>query len=188
MKTTNILIALLVITFTFLSCSNDDDNPTLINDEEVITTLRAVFTPTGDGTPVTLQSEDLDGDGPNAPEITISGAFTTNTTYNGSIQLLNETVTPAEDITAEVQSEGEDHQLFFTQIGSIGTFTYNDVDANGNPIGLSFSLTTANASSGTLTIVLKHLPNKDASGVSDGDITNAGGETDIEASFNLTIQ
>ncbi|HBK71516.1 MAG TPA: type 1 periplasmic binding fold superfamily protein, partial [Flavobacteriaceae bacterium] len=36
--------------------------------------------------------------------------------------------------------------------------------------------------------ILRHEPNKSASGVSDGDITNAGGETDIEVIFNITVQ
>ena len=42
--------------------------------------------------------------------------------------------------------------------------------------------------SGTITVTLRHEPNKDAAGVSSGDIANAGGETDIEVTFNVEIQ
>ena len=50
------------------------------------------------------------------------------------------------------------------------------------------TLTTGEAGTGTLSIILRHEPAKDASGVSDGQIANAGGETDIEVSFNITIE
>jgi len=39
-----------------------------------------------------------------------------------------------------------------------------------------------------VTITLRHEPAKDATGVSDGDITNAGGETDISVNFPVEIQ
>ena len=53
----------------------------------------------------------------------------------------------------------------------------------GNPLGLSFILTTSGASSGELTFTLRHEPNKPNSG-----LDNAGGETDIEITFNVTVQ
>jgi len=63
------------------------------------------------------------------------------------------------------------------------------MDADGNPIGLDFIVTT-DATTGTeaFTITLRHEPSKDAAGVSAGDITNAGGETDVEVTFNVTVQ
>ena len=65
---------------------------------------------------------------------------------------------------------------------------YNDLDEEGKPIGLSTVLTTGEMGSGTITVTLRHEPNKDAAGVSSGDIANAGGETDIEVTFNVEIQ
>jgi hypothetical protein len=35
---------------------------------------------------------------------------------------------------------------------------------------------------------LRHLPNKSETGVSSGDITNAGGTTDAQAIFPITVQ
>ena len=36
-------------------------------------------------------------------------------------------------------------------------------------------------------MILKHEPNKSAAGVAGGDVTNAGGETDAEMEFPITV-
>ena len=178
------LIALLVIPTIFsTSCSNDD---TPVNEEEVITTVRTTLT--GGGQVITLTSRDLDGDGPNTPVVTVSGNLVAGTTYTGSTTFLNELENPAEDITVEVEEEGADHQVFYQLPSSIGTVTYTDTDANGKPIGLNFTLVAGTSgSTGTLTVTLKHLPNKTATGVAAGDITNAGGNTDAAVTFSVAV-
>ena len=178
------LIALLVIPVLFsTSCSNDDAP---VNEEEVITTVTTTLV--GGGQTITLTSRDLDGDGPNAPVVTVSGNLVAGTTYTGSTTFLNELESPAEDITVEVEEEGADHQVFYQLSSSIGTVTYTDTDANGRPIGLNFTLVAgASGTTGTLTVTLRHLPNKNAVGVAEGDITNAAGNTDAEVYFPLTI-
>jgi hypothetical protein len=173
-----------------MSCSDDDnDNPVPVNEEEVITTLRVTLVPEGLGTSVIFESRDLDGDGPDAPVVTVSGDLNASTTYSGTVEVLNELEDPAEDITLEVLDEAEDHQFFYElSINSGIDITYTDQDANGNPIGVTFSLTTTTATvDNTLTITLKHEPNKSAEGVNVGDITNAGGETDVEESFTFDV-
>jgi len=177
------LIALLVIPVIFsTSCSNDDAP---VNEEEVITTVTTTLV--GGGQTITLTSRDLDGDGPNAPVVTVSGNLTAGTTYTGSTTFLNELENPAEDITVEVEEEGVDHQVFYQLASSLGVVTYTDTDANGKPIGLTFTLVAGSAGSGNLTVTLKHEPNKSASGVSSGDITNAGGSTDAAVSFPIAV-
>lgn len=178
------LIALLVIPVLFsTSCSNDDAP---VNEEEVITTVRTTLT--GGGQVITLTSRDLDGDGPNAPVVTVSGNLVAGTTYTGSTEFLNELEDPAEDITVEVEEEGADHQVFYQLLSSIGTVTYTDTDANGRPIGLNFTLVAGTSgSTGTLTVTLRHLPNKTATGVAAGDITNAGGNTDAAVTFSVAV-
>ena len=180
------LIALLVIPVIFsTSCSNDDAP---VNEEEVITTVRVTLV--GGGQTIVLESRDLDGDGPNAPVLTPvgGGILVAGTTYTGSTEFLNELEDPAEDITVEVEEEGADHQVFYQLPSSIGTVTYTDTDANGRPIGLNFTLVAGTSgSTGTLMVTLKHLPNKTASGVADGDITNAGGNTDAAVTFSLAV-
>lgn len=165
------------------SCSNDDNGP--VNEEEVITTVTTTLT--GGGQVITLTSRDLDGDGPNDPLVTVVGNLTANTTYTGAVSFLNETTSPAEDITSEVEAEGEEHQIFYQLPAALGTVTYTDLDLNGKPIGLAFTLTTGNAGTGNLTVTLRHLPNKSATGVAAGDITNAGGATDALVTYPVTV-
>jgi len=178
-----LFIALAAIAISVSSCKKD---PVIDNEEEVITTLNYTLTPASGGTAVTLSFEDLDGDGGNAPTIT-GGTLAANTTYSGSIELLDESSDDVEDITEEVREEDEEHQFFFQTTGGISV-TYDDMDADGNPVGLANTLTTDAAGSGTITVILRHEPDKGASGVNDGDITNAGGETDIEVTFDVTVQ
>ena len=191
MKTTLKFLTCLFITGMIVSCSSDDDTPPPVNQEEVITTMTAVFTPQGGGTAVTLRIQDLDGDGPDAPVLTESGPFASGTVYNGTVQFLNELETPADNITLEVAEEALEHQVFYSVTNNLGTFNYTDMDSDGNPLGLTFTFETPviiAPMAGDLTIVLRHEPNKDAAGVSDGDITNAGGETDIEATFDVSVE
>lgn len=178
-------IALLLITVSmFWSCEKND--PEIQNEEELITTLSYTLT-APDNSKIVLSFKDLDGDGGNAPVIT-SGVLKANTAYTGVLTLLNESVSPADDITKEVLEEADEHQLFFTLTQANMTVTYDDTDKNGNPLGLKTKVTTRAASSGKLKITLKHEPNKTAMGVKDGNIANAGGETDIEVEFNVQIQ
>ncbi len=165
------------------SCSDDDNGP--VNEEEVITTVTTTLT--NGSTTITLTSRDLDGDGPNAPVVTVSGDLTANTVYNGEITFLNETVTPADNITAEVEEEGEEHQIFYQIPAALGTIGYTDFDVNAKPVGLTFTYTTGNAGTGNLTVTLRHLPNKSAAGVAAGDITNAGGATDAQVTYPIVI-
>lgn len=180
-------ISILTLLLISISSCNNDDVAIPVNEEEVITTVRVTLV--GGGSTIVLESKDLDGaDGPNDPVISISGNIVAGTTYTGKTTFLNELVNPAEDITTEVEEEGNDHQIFYQLGSTLGTVTYDDVDANGNPIGIDFTLVTGNASSGNeLTVTLKHLPNKTASGVANGDITNAGGATDAEALFKNIV-
>ena len=184
MKTSKLFSLFTCSLLVLASCSDDDENPEPVNEEEVITTMNVTLTPQGGGTAITLQSQDLDGDGPDAPVITVSGNLEDFTTYDGSIELLNETETPVEDVTEEIEEEAEEHQFFFTSTGSIGNIAYLDADANANPIGLEFSLSTQKPGDASLTITLRHEPLKP----NDGTLAGAGGETDIAQTFSLTVE
>ncbi len=192
MKKINLLLALGVFSMLFItSCEKDEpDDPIIPNEQEVITTLNYTLTPES-GTPIILSFRDLDGDGGNEPIIS-DGTLASGMSYIGSMELLNELEDPAEDITLEVAEEELEHQFFYetsfpTELSDVN-IAYNDLDEEGNPIGLSTVLTTGEMGSGTITVTLRHEPNTDAAGVSSGDIANAGGETDIEVTFNVEIQ
>ena len=113
------MYALLAIAM--VSCS-DDDTPEVINEEEVISTVILTLTPES-GEDVILMTQDLDGDGPDAPVITISGSFAENTQYEGAVRFLNETETPAEEITDEVLEEADEHQVFYTTTNGLNIQT-----------------------------------------------------------------
>ncbi|WP_136465275.1 type 1 periplasmic binding fold superfamily protein [Flagellimonas onchidii] len=196
MKTIKFLSLALIAGQLFVSCSNDDNDPEEVNEEETITTMTVTLTPTA-GTTVTLTSRDLDGDGPNAPEINVSGNLAANTTYNGMVALLNETETPAEDVNEEIEGEAAEHQFFFAVGGGLNASTaYADEESDyvsaetgtnfttNNPVGIKFTLTTTDASTGTLAVTLRHEPKKP----NDGTLVDAGGETDITQTFSLTIE
>ncbi len=185
MKTTNFLATLLLATLFLASCSNDDDGtPVAVIEEEVITTMTVTLTPVGGGTAVILQTRDLDGDGSDAPVVTVSGDLTAETTYTGGIVLLNETEDPAENITEEVEELDDEHQFFYTVSSGLGiTAAATNFDGSDNPLGTQFSLTTTQAGSGTVTFTLRHEPKKPNTGLSD-----AGGETDIETTFSVVVE
>ena len=160
------------------------EEPEAVNEEEVITTLTITLTPTsGSTTVVTLKTQDLDGDGPNAPEVTVSGNLTAGAVYAGDMEFLNELESPAEDITEEIEEEDLDHQVFYTLAGLDATVEYANNDSAGNPLGTEFTLTAGTASSGSLTFTLIHEPTKPNTGLGD-----AGGSVDIEEPFDITIE
>ena len=186
LKISSIFAAIMLVVIS-MSCGSDDPEP--VNEEEVITTMNVTFTNTMDASDVVMaQFRDPDGEGGNDGTIT-NPTLSANATYTVTIEFLNETETPAEDITEEVAEEDDEHQVFYIAgTGLNFTYAYGDQDGNGNPLGLTGTATIGDAGSGTLDVVLVHEPAKDAAGVSEGDITNAGGEEDIRVSFTVTVQ
>jgi hypothetical protein len=183
MKILKIWLLALPIMF-FVACNDDD--PEIENEEEVITTMTLTLTK-ADGSSKVFSFQDLDGEGGNEPVITTE-PLEANTEYSVQIELLNETETPSENITEEIEEEDDEHQFFYqVDIVNMNVF-YEDMDDDGNPIGLSTTFRTISAGTGTLTVILRHEPDKFAEGVADGLIANAGGETDIEVEFDLVIE
>jgi hypothetical protein len=120
--------------------------------------------------------------------VTVVGNILANTTYVGSVQFLNESVNPADNITEEILAEDEDHQIFYQLSSGLGTITYTDNDSNNKPVGLGFTYQTNAVGTGNLVVTLRHLPSKSAPGVASGNIANAGGSTDAEVTLPITIQ
>lgn len=178
----------MLITMLILSCGKDEpDSPTIPNEEEIITSLRFSLTPIDGGAPAQLSFLDLDGDGGVAPIIS-TDTLAAQTSYLGVLTLLNELVDPPQDISAEVGEEAEDHQFFFESSLEDISIDYQDADQLGLPIGLMSMVRTGVEGSGTIKVTLRHEPNKSAMGVATGDITNAGGETDIEVTFHVEVR
>ena len=194
MKNLKYYLSTILFLTLIISCSKESitvpadesaDVPEEIKEQEVITTMTITLTPTSGSTAVvTLQTQDLDGDGPNAPEVTVSGNLTAGVVYSGDMEWLNELVSPAEVVTEEIEEKDLDHQVFYTPAGGLDvTVEYANNDSAGNPLGTEFTLTANTASSGSLTFTLVHEPTKPNTGLED-----AGGEIDIETAFNITIE
>ena len=183
------ILTFLLATVLLSGCS-DDPKPT--NEEELITTMQVTLVPQGDGTTVTLEFFDEDGDGSIEPIYSYSPSVGTgenvaaqllaNTAYTASITLLNETLNPAEDITLEIEEEAEDHIFCFVVTGANLTVTNQNLDANNFPVGLTSTWTTAATSNGTINLKLRHQP-----GTKNGDCPGTG-DTDIDVTFKVQIQ
>ena len=169
----------------------DDDDHHGPGEEELITTLAVTLTPSGGGSPITVRFRDLDGEGGNAPVVDVL-AVTAGTDYNGMVEVLNETETPPENITEEVEEEAEAHQFFFETLGgfSAATVEYADMESDyvsnsgaDHPVGLAFTLSVPdNAQNGQLRIILSHFDEAPKDGVNQSD------ETDIDVTFEVLVR
>lgn len=189
MKTITTYAILIITLFTlFLAgCKKDDDTPSPVdptlppNEEELITTLILSFVDTAGVQPsVQYAFRDPDGDGGNLPTEFDTIRLAANTYYSATVQLLNESVSPAEDITLEVQEEDDEH--LFCYVPSNTNVSIDRTDSDGTfEVGITSSWNTGAVSNGTTTVTLKHQP-----GTKDG--TCAPGETDVEITFVTEIQ
>lgn len=177
--------AALLTATAFTACKKDKGET---NEEEVITTLQLTFTPQGGGTPLVYKFEDADGPGGAAPVID-QIILAPSKSYDVALQLLNKTVSPAEDITEEVEEESDAHRFYFAPAaGSNITVSDLDQDDNGVAVGLNSMWTTGAAATGSIKVTLRHYPavppNKAAGDLVDSQKSG----TDIEATFTTKIQ
>jgi hypothetical protein len=182
---------LLLMTVALMACKKNEQyrpqTPTPpVSEEEVITTVEVTFSHMSTGLEYVLLFRDTDGPGGNDPVITVDG-IPGNGEYTMNLRVLNESASPPLDLTAEISDEDDEHQFFFAVTGAALSIQYADLDANDHPVGLLNFAQTGEAGTGTLTITLRHGLDKGASGVAQGDITNAGGDTDIEVTFPVEV-
>lgn len=161
-------------------CNKDDDEGGGGDPQEVITSVILTFTD-ANGNVEVYASKDVDGLGGNPPVID-DVMLSTNTSYTMTIAFLDESdAGNIEDLTVEVQTEAEAHLVCFGTQGSMPTPDIQDKDGNGEPLGLESTFTTGTPGSGSLTVILKHEPDKSFTLPCDT------GETDVETTFDVTI-
>lgn len=167
--------------FFFAACNVSD--PEEHNEEELITTVLIVYTDTATGLSDTAAFRDADGPGGAAPTDHDTLVLRPDRTYRASLLLLDESHDgETGDITAEVREEGDDHQVFYVVSDAALTVAYDDEDGNGLPLGLETLQTTGAASTGDLTVILKHQP-----GIKNASSTVETGDTDVEITFVTRI-
>jgi len=166
-----------------------NDNPSSVEEgpgeEELITQVNLSLDG-DDGSTATVSWTDEDGPGGNDPVIgTLQ--LQAGTTYAGTIELLNTTEDPAEDISQEVREEDDEHQFFYMLSGSGSgrvTIEYADQDENGLPVGLEYTVTVSDGSAetATLNVVLSHYVDAPKNG------TDRSNDTDIDINIPVDIQ
>jgi hypothetical protein len=197
-------IFLFVVLLAATACRRNVEDPAPVVDNEVITTVRLTLTNTANAADVrTATWRQLDVRGINPPD-TSQALFTlpANSSYNVTVQILDESKTPAEDKSPEIDAESKEHLFAHqpspvqtsagvivpgTPVNATGwlrlTVSNQNLD-NGTPqrtYGRTARYTTTTASTGRLRIVLRHQP-------TGKDGTYAPGSTDADASFRVTIQ
>ena len=180
-----------------------DDHGHHHHEHEVFTTVTLTFTPaTGDPIVATWKDPENDGSPVIDPINLVNGE-----TYEVAVTFFNELELPVEEVTPEIRDEDDEHQVFFfgTAVSGPSSDTadapleqaYDDADDNGFPIGLANTFSAVAAGSGTMTVVLRHMPTVNgetvktaalADDVKSGGVTALPGATDITVDFDVTVE
>lgn len=175
--------------------------------EEVITTVTLTFTPRAPaaGDPLTFTFADPENDGdPVVDDVVLDD----DADYDMAIAFVNELSEPAEDITAEVRDEGDEHLVLVFGSGVSGpgatdnddavvTHAYADEDDAGLPLGLLNTVTTVAPGTGALSVMLRHMPLETGEAVKDEDVVAEfaaggegaiGGSADVNVTFELRVE
>ncbi|MEN8804190.1 MAG: hypothetical protein ACN4EF_06660 [Wenyingzhuangia sp.] len=188
-----------VLLIALLAVSCEKENPEIPHEHEVFSNVSLTLVPIGGSDEITFHWHDANGDLLVSNDEIENGSLVANTEYNAVISFNEQEEHDAHelhdddghedhedlDLDAEILNESTEHQLFFSSVKGL-KISYSDVDSNGSPIGLETTFVTDDSfEGGELTITLRHEPIKNALGVASGNITNAGGETDVEITFSL---
>ncbi len=178
----SIISALAVITF--YSCEKDPKpNTAPTNDSELITTIKLEFKDSSSGNIFkTVTFKDIDGEGGNAPTVMDSIVLNANTVYLCQVTLLDESKTPAENITDEIKNDADEHLFVYELTNSALQIQITDKDKNNLNLGIESVWRTKNTENSSLKLTLKHQPD----GLKDGSASK--GETDVEVSFPVKIK
>ncbi|MDX2248337.1 MAG: hypothetical protein SF052_16255 [Bacteroidia bacterium] len=140
--------------------------------EEEITTVQLIF----NGTETFTWKDGSDPD---------SIILSPLTNYTVEVKFLNKNKTPAEDITAEIRKEDDEHLVCFEILGELilTNLTIQRTDTDGTyEVGLSSFWQTGAAATGQIALKLRHQPG----GIKDGTCTP--GDSDVEIVFDLAVR
>ncbi|MCF8450102.1 MAG: hypothetical protein K9G49_09560 [Taibaiella sp.] len=181
-----VLMAFVATMLVWNSCNKDEKNVAAPDPEnEVITTVKLVATNTADAADVvTAQWKDLTPNDGNPDLTQATLALKKDAVYNVEVKFLDETKSPAEDITEEVQERANYHLVCYAPASGLNvTVMRTDKDTNTPQmeLGLKGKFTTGAASSGKLNISLHHQP-------SGKNGTDCGiGTTDVAVDFTVNV-
>ena len=169
-----LFLALAATAVLFSACKKDK-----ATESEVITKVVVHLTGVGNAFDTEFEAVDADGDGIfntiDQIELPLGG------TFNCHLHVYDETKTPVDDITEEIEAENTAH-LFVLKSTVNGLVINNlNVDDNGKPFGLESSWATTVAGTGTVQISLHHEP-------TDKTATDPGGDIDFDVTFPVKVQ
>lgn len=206
------MIPMLAAAVLLTGCDKEEEEvPEAEHDHEVITNVHLVFTNVNDASDVVeAEAEDHDGEGVEELEILDTINLDASKTYDLTFEILNahedehddhddeeDHDDEGEDIGAEIAEEADEHQIFFGFTNNIFTdpagdgniddashdVVYNDLDGNGNPLGLNTSWTTSGAhEGGKFRVILMHQP-----GIKDASSSSNDGDADFDLEFVINI-
>ncbi|WP_247236918.1 hypothetical protein [Telluribacter sp. SYSU D00476] len=157
------------------------------DENELITTVRLNFTEQGTTTATTFEFRDPDGEGGNPPTRFDQIKLKPNTSYNVTVELLDESKTPVVDLTDEIAEKADEHLMVYTATpATLLTYTYGDKDSRNFPIGLTGTAQTGTAGRGQLKVQLRHQPPVNGTAVKNG--MAAPGSDDVNLDFELIVE
>lgn len=172
------ILALSIIAMT--ACSNDDDTPEQINEEEEIN--QVVLTLTEVGTTNSETYEWNEGTGASGNIVIDAGK-----SYEATIGFYdNSDPANREDITEEVKAEADEHQVFYEVPTNTLTITSAENDTKDNagiPIGINTIWNGSGTTQTNVVVYLVHEPTSKTGETRD----DLGGETDVQVSFPVVV-
>lgn len=170
-----------------LNGCNKATDPQPADENELITTVILRFSQQGTTNTQAFTFQDKDGDGGAAPTKFDAVTLTANTSYSLTVEVLDESKTPALNITTGVKEKQDEHLFLYTATpAALMTYTYGDLDSRNFPVGLTGTVRTGAAGTGQLAVRLRHQPPINGVAVKNG--TASPGSDDINLNFGLTIR
>ena len=160
------------------SCKNESTPTT----SEHITTLRVVAQNLTTNVTDTFTYVNYNQTKSSPPSLVDTLRLQANSSYAIQVVVLNETLSPAQNMTDTIEARGDNHLMIYNiDPTALFSLRIQDKDSKGLPIGLMSTWTTTNATNGWLRMILLQQP-----GNKNG--TQTPGITDFEADFPVVVK
>lgn len=180
--------AFFLVFISLFSCIRGDEVEPM-DDNELITTVKLVFTPVDEdedrGLPLVFYWKDNEGDG--VVDRLDPIVLNDNTQYELQVQLLDETKSPKVDISEAIIEEADEHLFVYKVLpASLLKLSIKDRDSKGLALGLRADVKTGPRGDGKIRVILKHQPPVNGQSVKNGQ--EEPGSTDVDVEFNISIK
>ncbi len=182
-----IYLGAIALLTTWTACNKDEQTVAPPDPEnEIITTVKLTAVNTANSADVvTAQWKDLTPTDGNPDTSLAHLVLSKDAVYNVTVSFLDETKTPADDVSTEINERSNYHLICYEPASGLNlTVQRTDYD-NNTPkleLGLHSDFTTGAASAGNLQVSLHHQP----SGKNGTDCSI--GSTDAEVNFSVDVQ